>query len=206
MTTVSYDTKYLAADSAYTSNEITYTNIPFPKIHKINNTIFGMAGSLEIMINFTNQIKSPNFNIKSFLSTQNDTFAAIIHQNNKTIKVDKDQDIIIEDITNVPTTIGSGSYYSQNILQQCPDALVIVLQAIELDKYSKGKIIYYGLNCGINNLPKKENIPNINSIINNSFIAHKEFFHIGNPTPIPLEKGYEIINSMLITKKNYFYE
>lgn len=91
MTTVSYDTKYLAADTAYTSDNITYINIPFPKIHKINNTIFGMAGNLEIMINFTNEVKkSPNFDIQTFLQSQEGDFAAILYKNNSAIKIDKE--------------------------------------------------------------------------------------------------------------------
>ena len=44
----------------------------------------------------------------------------------------------IENITNVPTVIGSGSLHTQHIIQDCPNAIAVVLEAIKYDQYTAG--------------------------------------------------------------------
>jgi hypothetical protein len=216
VTTVAYDKIYIASDSAYTVNETTYTDIPFSKIQKINNVIFGMAGMLSIMLDFTKEMfYNENFDVKQFLLTEKGDFGAILYKNQFCLKIDKEDSFIkIQDITNVPTVIGSGSLYTEEIINNCPDAVISVLKAIEKDQYSKGEIKYCGLKCEINNLNKetKTELEEMQKYFfheRGQLFAHKNFYHDGNPVDLELEEGFEaaqkIIDGSEISSKNIIY-
>lgn len=164
MTTTAYDTHFIASDIAFTDQFGSVNlSIPFRKVKRIGSVVIGMAGCLECMLDFCNMAcnfvlgERIDFNVPdSILQRVNRDFIALIYVNGSCLKISKaigSSEIGIENITQIPTVIGSGSQFTRNIIEECPNALVAVLEAIKHDKYTDGEVKY----CSI----RKENIHNL---------------------------------------------
>ncbi|MDR8377929.1 hypothetical protein FPK36_21470, partial [Acinetobacter baumannii] len=100
-------------------------NIPFRKVKRLGDIVFGMAGCLfcmrdfsEALIDFILQNKTQFELPRSILEKTNSDFIALIYLSGSCLKVSKmvnDTEFTIENITNVPTVIGSGSFHTQHI-------------------------------------------------------------------------------------------
>lgn len=229
MTTTAYDTHFIASDIAFTDeNDVVHLNINFRKVKRIGNAVIGMAGCFRCMIEFTDMVlsyvlqKIPEFEIpSSILNRLDKDFVVIVHMDGMCLKATKPKfvnTIQIENITQVPTVIGSGSQYVKDVLDDCPNAVVAVLEAIKHDKYTCGDVKY----CSI----RREDVHNLeidpmsiqlktqlaglqnevtaaNDFLNRdenqgkAFRASTEALHLGTPSPMPTELG------MLLLKQGF---
>ncbi|UOG18711.1 hypothetical protein [Acinetobacter sp. PK01] len=128
-----------------------------------------------------------------------------------------------ENITQIPTVIGSGSQYTSNIIQECPNAVVAVLEAIKHDKYTDGEVKY----CSI----RKEEIHNLeihpmshtlktqltgvqqelhqtkafltsDVAVGRNFSASTETFHVAQPSTINNELGMSLLKEGFMQIRN----
>ncbi|ENV47560.1 hypothetical protein P255_01981 [Acinetobacter brisouii CIP 110357] len=158
MTTTAYDTHFIASDIAFTDQDgVVNLSIPFRKVKRIGSIVIGMAGCLNCMIDFcemafqfvSGQTDKFDFPIQIQERTNRD-FIAMIYVNGSCLKLSKiigSSEVSIENITQIPTVIGSGSQFTSNIIEECPNAVVAVLEAIKHDKYTDGEVKY----CSIRN-------------------------------------------------------
>lgn len=228
MTTTAYDTHFIASDIAFTVNrdnvsEVTL-DIPFKKVKRVGDIVFGMAGCLFCMRDFCQALiddilqNKTQFNLpSSILERTNSDFIAIVYLSGSCLKVTKavnQTEYTMENITNVPTVIGSGSRHTQHIIQDCPNALAVVLEAIKYDEYTAGDVKY----CSI----KREDVHNLESPImsttlnnqivmlqteiaetncllgnGNTYHANTETYHHGEPVKISTELGLQMFQHSL---------
>jgi hypothetical protein len=169
VTTTAYDTHFIASDIAFTdlkTGEI-YLDIPFRKVKRVGQSVIGMAGCLSCMVDFSNMIltyiqdKSQFFGVPaSIIDRDGSDFIAMIHIDGMCLKLTKVKDdmtekfkVTVDNVTLIPTVIGSGGDHVQDIINDCPNAVVAVLEAIKRDKYTAGDVKY----CSI----KREDIHNL---------------------------------------------
>lgn len=97
MTTTAYDTHFMASDIAFTVNRTEVTlNIPFRKVKRLGDIVFGMAGCLfcmrdfsEALIDFILQNKTQFELPRSILEKTNSDFIALIYLSGSCLKVSK---------------------------------------------------------------------------------------------------------------------
>ena len=230
MTTTAYDTHFMASDIAFTVNRTEVTlNIPFRKVKRLGEIVFGMAGCLfcmrdfsEALIDFILQNKTQFELPRCILEKTSSDFIALIYLSGSCLKVSKmvnHAEFTIENITNVPTVIGSGSLHTQHIIQDCPNAIAVVLEAIKYDQYTAGEVKY----CSI----KREEVHNLEAPImsttlnnqiqmlqteiaetnqlvgnGNTYHANTETYHHGEPVKISTELGLQMFQHSLTNVRN----
>ncbi|WP_347986233.1 hypothetical protein [Methylomonas sp. AM2-LC] len=224
MTTTAYDTHFIASDIAFTDGEDNvHLDVPFRKVKRIKGAVIGMAGCLECMVDFSNMIlnfilqKSDDFIIPATIVDRKDRdFIVMVYINGSCIKIQKlrNSEVKAENITQIPTVIGSGSKYVQNVINDCPNAVVAVLEAIKHDKYTDGEVKYCSIRRDdVHNLEAypmsteleiqvfgfQKEVEAANDFLNTQdnqgkvFQASTEVYHVGTPSPIPLEIGMNFI-------------
>ncbi len=220
MTTTAYDTNFIASDIAFTDTQgNVHLNIPFRKVKRIEGIVLGMAGCLDCMKDYTQMIidyvtkKSDYFDMPSSITNRQDRdFLVMIYLNGTCLQISKPKqsDVGISIITQIPTVIGSGSSYVQNVLDDCKNAVVAVLEAIKHDKYTDGDVKYCSIKRrDVHNLEDhpmsaqlKIQLTGIQQELDaaNEFLVHPsnagkafhastETFHAGEPSTISLEAG-----------------
>ncbi|ENM3807388.1 hypothetical protein IS636_003521 [Vibrio cholerae] len=153
MTTTAYDQHFIASDIAFTDDkDQVHLDIPFRKVKRIGNIVFGMAGCLECMYDFSNMICEyltgtvTELGIPETIVKREDRdFIVMVYTNGMCVKLTKRKhsgEIAEENVTNTSTVIGSGSQYVQGVIKDCPSAVVAVLEAIKHDKYTDGDVKY----------------------------------------------------------------
>lgn len=228
MTTTAYDQHFIASDIAFTDNNDNVTlDIPFRKVKRIGDVVFGMAGCLRCMIDFSNEILAyvkgdiTDLKIPDTITNQADRdFIVILYINGICIKISKLKQtttVIEENITNTATVIGSGSQYVQTVMQDCPNAIVAVLEAIKHDKYTDGEVKYSSVRredvhnlevlpmintnlqvAGLQNeLDAANDFLNAAENVGKSFKASTEVFHVGSTATLPLGTGMQLLKDSL---------
>ena len=236
MTTTAYDLHFIASDIAFTdNNDEVHLDIPFRKVKRIDNIVFGMAGCLRCMNDYCKTIidflenKIDNVNLpKSIIDRSDSDFIVMLYINGACLKLEKRKNsgLFIENITQVPVVIGSGGNYVQDILNDCPNAVVAVLEAIKRDKYTKGDVKYCSIRReDIHNLEVspmstvklqvfgiQQEVEAANDFLNKKenqgkvFSASTEVFQHGNPSPISIEVGMAMIKEGFSNIKNKLSE
>lgn len=234
MTTTAYDTHFMASDIAFTVNKTQVTlDIPFRKVKRLGDIVFGMAGCLFCMRDFCEALienilqNKTQFELpSSIISRTGSDFIALIYLSGSCLKVSKmvnHTEYTIENITNVPTVIGSGSAHTQHIIQDCPNAIAVVLEAIKYDQYTAGDVKY----CSI----KREEVHNLEAPImsttlnkqiltlqteiadtnqlvgtGNTYHANTETYHHGEPVKISTDLGLQMFQHSLTNIRNKLSE
>jgi hypothetical protein len=139
-------------------------------------------------------------------------FVAMIYLNRKCLKIEKpiNGKVTIENITEIPTVIGSGSRHVKTVLDDCPNAVVAVLEAIKRDKYTAGDVKYCSIrrddihNLDVNPMSAElktqitgfqHEIEVTNDFLSSpknegkSFHASTEVYCLGKPSPIAIDEG-----------------
>jgi len=220
LTTTAYDSHFMASDIAFTDEKGNVRlDIPFVKIKRLGSVVIGMAGCLLCMKDFTEMLlefvqkKIDKIEIPVSITQATDrNFVAMIFLNEKCLKIEKpiNGKVTIENITEIPTVIGSGSKYVKTVLDDCPNAVVAVFEAIKRDKYTAGDVKYcsvrradiHNLEIKIMNAELKTQITGfqdeiegisdfLSSPINDgkSFHASTEVYCLGKPSPIAIDDG-----------------
>lgn len=210
----------MASDSAFTDNKGNVRlDVPFGKVKRLGTIVIGMAGCLQCMKDFTQMLldfiqgKISKIEMPlSIINVSDRNFVAIIYRNEICLKIEKPLNgkITVENITDVPTVIGSGSKYVQDVLEDCPNAVVAVLEAIKRDKYTAGNVKYcsvrrndiHNLEVNLMNANLKTQITGFQQEIeiidgflqspqneDKSFHASTEIYCLGKPSPMSLEDG-----------------
>jgi hypothetical protein len=222
LTTTAYDLHFIASDIAFTDeNGTVHLNIPFRKVKRIENVVIGMAGCLscmidycQMLINFLENDSKLHFP-QSIIDRETSDFIAILYINGACLKLEKlrNAKLSIHNITQVPTVIGSGGGYVQEILNDCPNAVVAVLEAMKHDRYTDGEVKYcsirrediHNLEVSAMSTPKlqvlglQQELESVNEFLTNkdnqgkSFSASTEVFYHGEPSPISIEVGMAMI-------------
>jgi hypothetical protein len=220
MTTTVYDTHFMASDIAFTDEKgNVQLDIPFGKIKRLGSIVIGMAGCLSYMKDFTEMLlafvqkKIDKIEIPTSITTATDrNFVVMIYLNGKCLKIEKpiNGKVTIENITEIPTVIGSGSKYVKTVLDDCPNAVVAVLEAIKRDKYTAGGVKYCSIrrddihNLDVNPMSAElktqitgfqHEIEVTNDFLSSpknegkSFHASTEVYCLGKPSPIAIDEG-----------------
>ena len=153
MTTTTYDTTFLASDTAFTDNDgNVHLDVPFRKVARLDRVTVGMAGCLACMVDFlqsvmsyvTGEIAQLVFPAKILERIDRD-FVALLHTDGVCLLLSKskgDDKFELKDVTDKPTVIGSGNQYVSEGFQRHKNGVVAVLEATRHDKYTKGNVIY----------------------------------------------------------------
>lgn len=225
MTTTAYDMHFIASDIAFTRDlidEVTL-DIPFRKVKRVGDAVFGMAGCLNCMIDFSEMVYQyiskviPEFEMPaSILNRLDRDFIVMVYLNGLCLKVSKNKnanEVIVENITQIPTVIGSGSKYVGSMINDCPNAIVAVLEAIKHDKYTDGDVKYCSIrrddihNLEIHPMSKltlqltgmKSELDAVNDFLakpentGKAFHASTEVVHASSPAAIPTNLGMQIL-------------
>ena len=236
MTTTAYDLHFMASDTAFTDgNDEVHLNIPFRKVKRIDNVVIGMAGCLDCMKDYCQTIldflenKIDNVDLPaSIIGRIERDFIVMLYINGSCLKLEKRKNstAFIQNITHVPVVIGSGGNYVQDILNDCQNAVVAVLEAIKRDKYTKGDVKYCSIRReDIHNLEAnpmstlkvqifgiQQDVVAANDFLNKKenqgkvFSASTEIFQHGEPSPISLEVGMAMIKEGFSNIKNKLSE
>lgn len=224
MTTTAYDTHFIASDIAFTdADDCVHLDIPFRKVKRIGESVIGMAGCLycmndfsNMLINFIRGLSAFNLPVEIMQREQSD-FIAMIYISGACWKITKMKMQIeptMENITQIPTVIGSGSYYVQNVIDDCPNAVVAVLEARKCDKYTDGEVKYCSIKRNdIHNLEENPMNTQLNiqllgiekeiSATNDflmkpenkgkAFHAGSHVHHVGKPSPVDFDAGMKFL-------------
>lgn len=230
MTTTAYDTGFFASDIAFTDNNgVVHLNIPFRKIKRVGDVVFGMAGCLACMGDFTQMVvdyakgAAPQLLFPESITRRQDRdFIVMIHLAGACMQFDKakgSEQVTVQNITQTPTVIGSGSYFVDGGFKTHRNAVVAVLEAIRSkDKYTDGDVKYcsvqlaevHNLEVDPMNSTTTTQIAGMQKEIAaaNDFIAQPEHlgktFHastkvayVGKPEQMPLDAGMSILQQGL---------
>lgn len=236
LTTTAYDTYFIASDTAFTdNNDIVTMDIPFRKVKRIDNLVIGMAGCLQCMVDFSEAIIQYATNVvddlfipASISERVERDFIAMVNTAGACLKISKEKDsnkIVIENITSVPTVIGSGSDYVTEGFGTHRSAVVSVLEAMKYDKYTDGEMKYCSVHReDIHNLEVhpmsdvlKMQVTGVQSEIKaaNDFLLKSENtgktfrastreFHVGDPSPLPMDAALSMLKQGLAEAREYY--
>jgi hypothetical protein len=153
----------------------------------------------------------------SILARLDRDFTVMVYLNGMCLRVSKNinaHSVIIENITQIPTVIGSGSKYVGSMINDCPNAVVAVLEAIKHDKYTDGDVKYCSIRRDdIHNLEihpmsnllnlqltgMKAELDAVNDFLakpenaGKAFHATTEVYHAGSPAVIPTNLGMQLL-------------
>lgn len=228
MTTTVYDTHVMSSDSAFTemSTGIVTLEIQFQKVKRVDSIVVGMAGCLRGMIDFWDSIldfvqqKTTHPEFPSSILQRKSEFLAMICFEEQCYKyhLPKDsEELMFGNITNVPTVIGSGGKHISSVLEDCPNAVVAVLEAIKRDAYTKGDVKYCSIRLeGIHNLEIRpmntlqqqitglqQELAATNDFLGKAenegkvFHACTDVYHQGTPTPVTKEDAMSFLAKAL---------
>lgn len=236
LTTTAYDTYFIASDTAFTdNNDVVTMDIPFRKVKRIDKLVIGMAGCLQCMVDFSDAIVQYATNViddlivpQSISDRIDRDFIAMVNTAGACLKISKGKDsnqIVIENITSVPTVIGSGSGYVTEGFETHRSAVVSVLEAMKYDKYTGGDMKYCSVHReDIHNLEVhpmsdvlKMQVTGVQSEVQaaNDFLlqaenAGKTFkastkeFHVGDPKPLPMDAALSMLKQGLAGAREYY--
>ncbi|MBV8657140.1 MAG: hypothetical protein JO142_04870 [Burkholderiales bacterium] len=229
MTTTAYDLSFIASDVAFTDNNgVVHTNLPFRKVKRIGEVVIGMAGCYECMIDFSNMVvdyvcgnsPAPVFPA-SIIARKDRDFIVMLHAAGACMKFDKLKnatDATVNNITQVPTVIGSGSKHVTKAFDSHKNAVVAVLEAIRQDPFTKGEVKYCSVHMddihnlelhAMSNLANtqitglKAEIDAANDFmakpenVGKSFRASTEVTYVGTPDAMPLDAGIALLQQGL---------
>lgn len=230
MTTTAYDLTFIASDIAFTEDvtNVVRTDIPFRKVKRIGEVVIGMAGCLDCMVDFSNMVlnyvtgKSNSLDFPdSIVQRGARDFSVMLHAAGACMKFDKAKhatDVVVNNITQVPTVIGSGSGYVTTAFNTHKNAVVAVLEAIRHDTYTKGDVKYCCVHLddihnlelhAMSNLAKTQ-ITGLQAEIGaandfmakpehagKSFRASTEATYVGTPDAMPLAAGMSLLQKGL---------
>lgn len=228
MTTTAYDTTFFASDIAFTdNNDVVHLNVPFRKVKRIGSMVFGMAGCLACMRDYTQMIldyvKGTTDVLafpQSIINRADRDFIVMVHLAGGCFKFDKLAGAVapvMQNVTQTPTVIGSGSYFVDGGFKTHQNAVVAVLEAIRSkDKYTDGEVKYcsvqlddvHNLEIDPMNSTTALQVTGMQNEINaaNDFMAQNQgkTFHastkvayVGKPEEMPLEAGMAILQQGL---------
>ncbi len=220
----------MASDIAFTDNNgVVYLNVPFRKVKRVGEAVIGMAGCLDCMKDFTQMIvdyvkgTTPSISFpQSIVDRLDRDFIAMIHIAGACMKFDKFQGMTgatVQNITQTPTVIGSGSDFVIGGFDTHKNAVVAVLEAIRSkDQCTAGEVKYcsvqlddvHNLEMDMTNSTATLQVTGLQKEIQaaNDFTAKAEHigktFHastkvtyVGKPEQMPLDAGMSILQQGL---------
>lgn len=224
MTTTAYDTHFIASDIAFTDEDdnVSLDN-PFRKVKRIDKAVIGMAGCLACMYDYSDMLLNYLANGGAFgfpseiIARKDRDFIVIVYIDGVCWKISKlkhQTKPTMENITQIPTVIGSGSYYVQNVIDDCPNAVVAVLEAMKKDKYTGGEVKYCSIRReDVHNLEVHPMSINLQKQITGlqaelkatndflmkpenkgkAFHAGSHVYHMGEPSPVDFDAGMRFL-------------
>lgn len=152
MTTTTYDSIFIASDTAFTDNDGNVDlTLPFRKVARLGRVTVGMAGCLACMVDFLRSVidhvmDGAELALPGKILERTDRdFVALLHTDGVCLLLTKSKGAVkfdLKDVTDKPTVIGSGDQYVSEGFQRHKNGVVAVLEATRHDKYTKGNVIY----------------------------------------------------------------